>query len=138
MDFSSNGTKYFTLTALSKIRPFVIYEPLVNLKYDLWEKGVEFEYFHATEDNYNTRKEVFELISNNLSKFVVDSIIVDKCKTHQFLHDNSRFYKKIFEMLFNYILEKHRGKFSQIFIITDQIPIKKKRRDIEKAIKLYN
>lgn len=137
LDFSQKGSKYFTLTALSKIRPFVIYEPLVNLKYDLWEKGIEFEYFHATEDTYTTRKEVFQLISNNLSRFIVDSIIVEKCKTNSTLQDHGKFYKKIFEILFNYVLERHSEKFSQIFIITDQIPIRKRKRDIEKAIKLF-
>lgn len=59
LDFSKRGTTYFTLTTLSKVRPFVIYEPLVNLKYDLWEKGIHFEYFHATEDTQVTRNEVF-------------------------------------------------------------------------------
>lgn len=137
LDFTSKGSKYFSLTALSKIRPFTIYEPLVNLKYDLWEKGVEFEYFHATEDSYLTRKEVFDLLSNNLSKFVIDCIIVEKCKTHPTLQDHAKFYKKIFEILFNYLLERHRGKFSQVFIVTDQLPIKKKKKDIEKAIKMY-
>lgn len=137
LDFSQKGSKHYTLTALSKMRPFFINEPLVNLKYDLWEKGIEFEYFHASEDTYTTRNEVFQLISNNLSRFVVDSIVVEKCKTHPTLQDHGRFYRKIFEILFNYILESNRGKFSQIFIIIDQIPIKKKKKDIEKAIKLY-
>ncbi len=137
MDFSKNGTKYFTLTALSKIRPFVIYEPLVNLKYDLWEKGIEFEYFHASEDTYITRNEVFNLISNNLSKFAADSIIVEKCKTNPSIQNHTLFYKKIFEILFNFSLNKHQDNFSQIFIITDMIPIKKKKKDIEKAIKIY-
>ena len=127
MDFSPNGTKYFTLTALSIIRPFVINEPLLNLKYNLWEKGIEFEYFHATEDNYATRKEVFEIISRSSSKMVIDSIIVEKCKTHPFLHDNAKFYKKIFKILLDYILVRYRGEFSQVVIVTDQIPIKKKR-----------
>ncbi len=137
MDFSPNGTKYFTLTALSIIRPFVINESLLNLKYNLWEKGIEFEYFHAAEDTYTTRKEVFEIVSRSSSKMVIDSIIVEKCKIHPFLHDNAKFYKKIFEILLNYILARYRGQFSQVVIVTDQIPIKKKRKDIEKAIKLY-
>ena len=82
LEFSEKGTKIFTLTALSKIRPFVIYEPLINLKYDLWQKGIEFEYFHATEDTQQTRDQVFNLISNNLSRFTIDSVIVEKRKTN--------------------------------------------------------
>lgn len=137
MDFSENGTKYFTLTALSKIRPFVIYEPLVNLKYDLWEKDIEFEYFHATEDTYVTRSEVFNLVSKNLSKFVIDSIVVEKRKTHPTLQDHTKFYKKIFELLFDFVLNRYKDKFNQVFIITDVIPLKKKRKEVEKAVKIY-
>ena len=70
LDFSEKGTKYFSLTSLTKIRPFVIYEPLVNLKYDLWEKGVDFEYFHATEDTQATRDDPR---SYNLIKDAINS-----------------------------------------------------------------
>jgi hypothetical protein len=137
LEFSNKGTRYFTLTALSKIRPFTLYEPLVNLKYDLWEKGINFEYFHATEDTQRTRDEVFELISNNLSKFTIDSIIVEKGKTYPALQDHHRFYQKTFQMLLNYTLERHKGNFNRIFILTDTIPVKKKRSEIQKAIKTF-
>ncbi|MCF8242978.1 MAG: DUF3800 domain-containing protein [Melioribacteraceae bacterium] len=137
LDFSNKGTKFFTLTALSKVRPFVIYEPLVNLKYDLWEKDIEFEYFHATEDTYTTRNEVFNLISENITNFTIDSVIVEKNKTHPSLQDHAKFYIKIFDILFNYILTRYKNKFSKIFIITDEIPVKRKKKDVEKAIKSY-
>jgi len=137
LEFSDKGTQYFTLTALSKIRPFIIYEPLVNLKYDLWEKSIDFEYFHATEDTQTTRDEVFKLISNNLSRFTIDTIIVEKRKTNPSIQVHHLFYKKIFEILLKYVLERYRDKYSNIFIITDTIPIKKKRSEIQKAIKLF-
>jgi len=137
LDFSNKGTKFFTLTALSKVRPFVTYEHLVNLKYDLWEKDIEFEYFHATEDTFITRDEVFTLISENISNFTIDSVIVEKNKTHPTLQDHAKFYIKIFDILFNYILTRYRNKFSKIFIITDEIPVKRKKKDVEKAIKSY-
>jgi len=137
MVFSSKGTKYFTLTSLSKIRPFIAFEPMVNLKYDLWEQGIDFEYFHATEDNIKTRYEVFEIISKNLSKFVVDSVIIEKCKTNPSLQDPHKFYQKSFEFLLDYILDRFKGKFSSIIIITDSIPVKKKRNEIKKALKSY-
>lgn len=137
LNFSSSGSRYFTLTALSKIRPFSIYEPLVNLKYDLWEKGIDFEYFHATEDTQHTRDEVFKLISTNLSKFTVDSLIVEKRKTHPSLQDHGRFYQKIFEILLNYVLTRYTTRFRHIFIVTDSIPLKRKKAELQKAIKKY-
>ena len=47
MDFSPSGTKYFTLTSLSKERPFEAHKPLCELKYNLIELGTEIEYFRA-------------------------------------------------------------------------------------------
>ena len=137
IDFSNKGTNFFTLTALSKIRPFAIYGPLIDLKYDLWEKGIEFEYFHATEDTQKTRNEVFGLISKNISRFTVDSIVVEKRKTNPSLYFPVKFYQKIFQVLLNYVLERYKDRFSKIIIITDAIPVTKNRREIQKAIKQY-
>ena len=61
-DFSTGGTKYFTLTALSKERPFQAYMPLCELKYDLIELGTEIEFFHAAEDRQAVRNSVFDII----------------------------------------------------------------------------
>lgn len=136
LDFSPKGTKYFILTALSKFRPFVTHEPLLNVKYDLWEKGIELEYFHAAEDKYETRNDVFSIISKNLLFFTIDSIIVDKYKTHPTLQEHTNFYIKIFDILLSYILTRNKDHFSEIIIVTDDLPIKKKKKDVEKAIKL--
>jgi hypothetical protein len=137
MDFSSSGTKYFTITSLAKIRPFAVYIPLTNLKYDLWEKGFEFEYFHASEDSQITRNEVFNVISSNLSQFQIDSVIVEKKKTHPTLQNHGKFYQKVFEFLLDYTLKRLKGSYSQIIIVTDEIPIKKHKKEIQKAIKSY-
>ena len=110
---------------------------MVNLKYDLWEKGIDFEYFHATEDTQHTRNQVFEIISANLANFVVDSVIVEKCKTHPTLQEHQKFYQKTFEFLLDYILKRYKEQFQSIFILTDVIPVKKRRADVAKAIKRY-
>lgn len=135
MVFSEKGTRYFTLTALTKTRPFTTHQTLTELKYDLWEKNIDFEYFHATEDTQATRNEVFNVISKNINQFTVDSVIVEKRKTQPSLQKSSNFYKKIFEILLNYVLERHKGKFQNVYVITDTIPINKHRKNIEKAIK---
>ncbi len=137
LDFSPRGTNYFVMSALTKVRPFVLFEPLINLKYDLWEKGVDFEYFHATEDTQLTRNEVFKILTQHLSRFTIDSVIIEKRKTHPTLQNPNNFYQKTFEILFNYIFNRYSKTPLRIFIITDTIPIKKKRKEVEKAIKLY-
>jgi len=61
-DFSPTGTKYFTLTCISKTRPFQIAPALDSLKYDLIETGLDIEYFHAAEDRQAVRDKVFAAI----------------------------------------------------------------------------
>ncbi len=124
------------MTALSQVRPFPPLIPFVDLKHDLWEQGVEVEYFHATEDNQSVRNSVFGILGNCLGHFRVDSIIVEKRKTNPTLqHDLGRFYQKVFDILMKYVLEGQRRAFNSMFMVTDTIPVKQRRLTIEKAIK---
>jgi len=135
-DFSPSGTRYFILSALTMERPFPSPQPLIDLKYDLWSLGTAIEYFHASEDKQSVRDRVFAVLSTNLSHFRFDSVIVEKRKTHRALQDDhSRFYRKMFDILIGYVLEGSRDSASQIIVVTDHIPIKKKKRQIEKGIK---
>jgi len=135
-DFSKNGTQYFTITALSRIRPFSMLEELMDLKYNLWEDNVEFEYFHASEDKQHTRTCFFNILRDHLDDIRADSVIVEKSKTNPTLQNNhAMFYKKMFDILLRYVLEAYRGKYDVVIIVTDTIPLKQKRKDIEKAIK---
>jgi hypothetical protein len=54
LDFSSNGTKYFLLTSVTKERPFLAYKEMTELKYDLVEQGLDIEYFHAVVRHIQT------------------------------------------------------------------------------------
>lgn len=130
--FSNSGTKFFTLTAMTSLRPFLFQEPVLNLKYNLWEQGLEFEYLHAANDTYKTRSELFKIISKNLNQFIIDSIVVEKRKTNPKLYDKKFFYIKVFERLFNYVLSRKIDNVSKVFIITDSIPIERKKKEIKK------
>ncbi len=134
-DFSINGSRYFIVTALSVIRPFDAVFPLEELKYDLWESGLRIESFHASEDRQFVRDKVFNIISQKMTDYRVDSIIVEKCKTFPALQsDTARFYKTIFGILLKYVLVKSSQKHSDVTFVTDSIPLKKKRNQIEKAL----
>jgi len=135
-DFSSSGTSYYIFSALSSTRPFPSVIPLLNLKYDLWENGLEIEYFHATEDRQVVRDDVFNIITSDLTNYRIDSIIIEKRKTHPVLqNDKKRFYKKFFEILIKYVLEGQRNSFNNIKIVCDSIPIRQNRKRLEKAVK---
>lgn len=137
-DFSHNGTKYFTLSAMSAKRPFLWEAPLIALKYDLMEKGLvpEIKYFHASEDRQVVRNEVFNIISDNLTEFHIDSVIIEKRKTGPALQVVEKFYSRMLNYLLRYVLQpQFLQGCANIIVITDRIPINSKRKAVEKSVK---
>lgn len=136
-DFSPGGTKYFTLTSVLASRPFVTDSPLTELRFDLIEVGLDKEYFHASEDEQTTRNSVFEIIAANLDAFLVDGIVVEKRKAAPPLRDETVFYPKMLGELLQYVVKRADPRqWSELIVITDRIPVNKKRKAIEKAIKM--
>lgn len=135
-NFSRIGTKYFTVTAATKARPFTWEDTIASLKYDLIEFGLDIEYFHASEDRQAVRDRFFNAICDHFTELRLDTLVIEKSKTGPALREVERFYPKMVGYLLKYVLE-HRNinKFSGVVIITDSIPVKKKRDAIEKAIK---
>ncbi len=136
LDFSPTGTKYFTITSLTKQRPFEAYKPLTELKYDLIEMGVSLEYFHAAEDQQMTRNQVFEIIAAHLVEVRLDSLIVEKGKTGPSLRSETRFYPNMLGYLLKYVISNVNLKdVKETIIVTDRIPVERKRQAVEKAVK---
>ena len=136
LDFSPSGTKYFTLTTITTSRPFALYEPLSNLRYDLIELGLDIEYFHATEDKQAVRDKVFAGIRERLTDLRVDSLIVEKSKTGPALQALDQFYPRMLGYLLKYLFESGALKnHDEVVVMTDSLPMTNKRRAIEKAVK---
>lgn len=136
LDFSPTGTKYFTLTALSKERPFEVYKHLNELKYNLIELDVELEYFRASEDRQAVRNSVFSIIEARLNETRIDSLIVEKRKTGLALRGEEKFYPEMIGYLLPYVVKGYNlNLFEKVVVFTDSIPIQKKRRAVEKSIK---
>jgi hypothetical protein len=137
LDFSTNGTKYFLLTSIAKERPFLAYMEMTELKYDLVEQGLDIEYFHTSEDSPFIRKKVFDIILDKLKGFRIDSLIVEKRKTGPALRAEECFYPRMVGYLLNHILKFYDlSQYAEIVVFTDRIPINKKRKSIEKAVKI--
>lgn len=136
LDFSLRGTPYFLLGCITKERPFQAGHELNELKYDLVEKGLNIEYFHAAEDQQATRNEVFKIIYDNLDGVRYDSVIVEKRKTGPALQAAEKFYPKMLGYLLRHVLERQPlSTYREVIIFTDRIPVQKKKKAIEKAIK---
>ena len=137
LDFSPSGTRYFVMTSVSMKRPFQMNAALDGYKYDCIEYGLEQDRFHCTDDNSHVRNRVFDLIGGRLNGVDIDSLLVEKRKTGPALMAETRFYPEILGYLLKYVLARlsHSGA-EEVIIITDTIPLQKRRQAIEKAIKV--
>ena len=135
-DFSARGSRFFTMTSVLKFRPFETSARLAALRYDLIETGLNIEYFHASEDRQAVRDKVFDILCTDLERLEVDSIIVEKPKTGPALQNPNQFYPRMLGFLLSYVLRRVSFKdVAEVIVITDRLPIQKKRKAVEKAIK---
>ena len=138
-DFSVKGSKYFSLTCVSLFRPFHINNRLDGYKYDLLEHRIQprldLEYFHCADDNRHVKARVFDILAEDLPNHSVDAVIVEKSKTGPALREPVKFYPKMIGFLLRYTIEQAHSEIGEVVVITDTIPLAKKKSAIEKAIK---
>lgn len=136
LNFSSTGTRFFTVTSATLQRPFPFDQPLLELRYDLMSSGLDIELFHAAQDRQAVRNQVFRIIHESLNNLILDSIIVDKSRLIAPVPTPEGLYVTYVNQLINQSLSMLRDSVTaQVIVITDKIPLRRKRRAIEKAIK---
>lgn len=135
-DFTSNGTKYFVLTALSCREPFLWIPKLELLKEEICQTAPEYERFHASRDLQANRDRFFKVVAPHFNAFRVDSVVVEKRKTYPPLRPPAKLYPKMMEYLLKYTLNGHpRDSYSKIEITTDRLPLNQKKGAVTGAIK---
>ena len=145
-DFSTNGTKYFVLSAVSTLSPLGK-ERLEEIKYELMKNGINLEYFHAAEDKQIVRNQVYSFIER-LEDIEIDSVIVQKNKTNPSLYismkkknskKGEKLYTKVLQNLLQYIFCRYDNstKIDQVVVVLSSIFDANKRKLIEKTIKVY-
>ncbi len=142
-DFSSSGTKYFILTALSTTNPFDIGKSLLKLRYDLLPnyacgpKMEESGYFHASEDTQAVRDNVFEILTHTDHNFRVDAVVAQKNKANPKFHTQPvELYKKMGEAFLKYVLKQlSENECDHIVLIFSSIFDRKKRGILKQAFK---
>ena len=135
-DFSGRGSRYFALTSVSVRRPFGWPDRLDEYKYDCIERGIGLEYFHCYNDSRRVRSAVFDLIAANSSEMDIDCLVVDKERVPQHLRDEVRFYPAMLGHLLSLVvpIDMEAGEADEIIVITDTIPVNRRRRAVEKAV----
>ena len=92
LDFSSKGSKHFTLTSVS-VSSCQVGNDLIELRREMaWTEHELFDQFHATEDQQAVRNMVFDSICKH--EFRIDVTILQKSKATEHLStDPDRFYR---------------------------------------------
>ena len=134
LDFSRNGTPYFILTSVSMRRPFPIYRELDACRHDCLEDGPGMEYFHCSEDSPRVRSRIFGLIAESLQSIRIDCLVVEKRKTGPPLQDVTRFYPEMLGYLLKFVVLQLGKDAEDVIVITDTVPVNRKRRAIEKGV----
>lgn len=135
LDFSQAGSAYFVLTSVSARRPFPCFGELDSYKHDCLEYGLNTQYFHCADDNRHVRKRVFDIISANVVDMRIDCMVVEKRKTGLALREPERFYPEMLGYLLKYVVSKElEAGAGEVIVITDTIPVNKKRQAVEKGV----
>lgn len=157
-DFTSTGTKFFVLTAITTIQPLKSRDRFLKLKYELLRDGLNQEFFHATEDKQQVRDLVFNNIKE-LDDFEIDCVVAQKNKTNPSLyigydglqkkgskgivlktkHLEEKFYRLISQTLLRYIFNRYYNLSSieKIVVVLGSIFTSNKRGYILKSLKQY-
>jgi hypothetical protein len=140
LDFSERGTKCFSLTGIVLKRPFEVCAAIKNYKYDLIEYGLDIEYFHASEDNKYIKHRIFDIISQYSNDIDIYSVIFDKSDAKN-AGVNKGNITSFYSIGIASLLEKMEARIvtgiDKTIIITDQIPIVSKRKEIVHSIKKF-
>ncbi len=150
-DFSSTGTKYFILTAISTIKPLNEREKLLKYRCQLLSEQTDQEYFHATEDKQTVRDGIYSLISG-YDDFFVDSVVTQKNKANPSLYSEmcskkgkitkrivgAEFYRIVCQTLLQYIFRRFNStNIEKIVVILDNLFTDNKRQTVLKSLKSY-
>ena len=98
---------------------------------------MDIQYFHASENKQAVRNKVFDIIENDMGRFIVDSVIVEKRKTGYALQESRLFYPKMLGYLLKHVVRQLDFKeVSEIIVITDRLPVSKNYKNFAKSVKM--
>jgi hypothetical protein len=136
LHFAPGGSKYYFFGALTTRTPVALSHSLSELRYELLAQGVELERFHAAEDRQAVRDRVFDIIRAE-SGIEFDVVVIEKAKANPVLHDPARFYPQFASYLLRYVFARYTDTTERMVIVTDRLPVEKRRRAVEKAFKTF-
>jgi hypothetical protein len=153
-DFSPNGSKFWSLTALCTLDPVEDRHKLTELLYELAAAGGGQECFHATEDFQSVRDEVFTRINQLPPNFEIHSVIADKRKANPVIYEEhvSRggkkhrvtsgdgMYERVARTLLKYIFNRPKYKYKhakRIVVVLSSLFDKSRHKALTSVLNTY-
>ena len=134
-DFGPRGTRHLVLTSVSMRRPFPASIRLDDYRHSCIEAGADIEYFHCHADRWNVREAVFKAIAAHLDAIRIHSLVVEKARVASALQEPGRLYQWMLGYLVRRALhEETVACADEVVVMTDTIPVNKKRKAVEKSI----
>ena len=81
------------------------------------------------------RNKVFRVIAS-VGLFDFDAVVIEKSKANPALYPPERFYPKFAGYLLRHVFRRYPGD-EQIVVVTDRLPMKRRREAVEKAFKAF-
>lgn len=135
-DFHRKGSRYYSFAVVWTEDPYPIADQLRALRFDLLKRGIDVPAFHAQNDNLRVRHQVYEILSRT-EGWQFCAVVVDKARVFPALQAPQRFYPTFLAPSLRFILRSRQTALaSSVLICTDSIPNMKRKKGVEKAIKL--
>jgi hypothetical protein len=132
LDFSAAGSELFLFICLTGEWRAAGLLGLHGLRQDMLRRGLDIEYFHASENKPDVRTEVFRALHQSHVSGKLVALVIRKSTVPLAERDPGAFYTKFLRLAIGKAIEPSEGEH---VIITDSIPIQKKRRAVEKALR---
>lgn len=135
-DFSRNSgaSRYYILTTVTFFDDRATCRDLDDLRYDLAWRGIDHPGpFHATEDSWPVRNEVFTALAPH--RFRIDALILEKSKAQPHLReDQVTFYRYAWWLHMKYVAPKIASPDDELLVIAASIGTKKMRAAFHRSV----
>lgn len=136
-DFGPQGTRHLVLTSVGMRRPFSASDRLDDYRHGCIESGTDIEYFHCHADRRDVREAVFDVIATHLDAIRIHCLVVEKANVDPALRSPDRLYPRMLGYLVRAALrEETIAGADEVVVMTDTIPVNRKRKAVEKSIQL--
>jgi hypothetical protein len=133
LNFKESGTRHYLCGVLAIRNPWPLMDRLNTLRQELFQNTLIPESFHAAEDRQLVRDRVFETLVEE-GRFDYFAGIADKTEAPTEYRDDATFYSLMADFTLRMVLNNYPTA-DPIYLITDRLPMKRKREAVLKGFK---